>query len=68
MGFITRSVNDLTWLCERTLGKSTSYNPYLTGKWDSQKYEKLKQKKIKFGYIIEDHEMKAVPAVRNSML
>lgn len=39
MGFITRSVDDLSWLCERTLGKSMNYNPYLIGEWDGKKYE-----------------------------
>lgn len=54
MGFITRTVDDLTWLCERTLGKSPTYNPYIIGEWNNQKYEELKKKKLRFGYIVED--------------
>jgi hypothetical protein len=38
MGFITRKTDDLAWLCERTLGKSPDYNPYIVGPWDSKKY------------------------------
>ena len=66
MAFITRSVDDLSWLCEKTLGKSI--NPYVIGKWDSKKYEVLQKKKLKFGYIVEDHEMKAIPSVRNALM
>ena len=39
LGYITRSVDDLSWLTERTLGKSLKYNPYITNTWDSKKYE-----------------------------
>ncbi len=38
IGFITKDVNDLTWLCERTLGKTVDYNPYVIGKWNAEKY------------------------------
>lgn len=55
MGFITRSVDDLSWVCERTLGKTEVYNPYILGKWNAEKFQKYKNKKLKFGYIIEDH-------------
>ena len=68
LGFMTRSVDDLSWLCERTLGKTIEYNPYVTGAWNQHKFEETKKKKLKFGYMIEDHEMKAVPAVNNSIL
>ena len=68
LGFITRSVDDLTWLAERTLGKSLKYNPYITNTWDSKKFEELKGKKLRFGFMIEDHEMTAAPAVRNAIL
>lgn len=68
LGFMTRSVDDLSWVCERTLGKTIKYNPYVMGEWNSAKFEKMKTKKLKFGYMIEDHEMKAAPAIRNSIL
>ena len=68
MGFITKSVDDLEWVCEKTIGRSLEPNPYLYGEWDRKKYEEAKKKPLRFGYLIEDHEMKCAPSIRNSLL
>ena len=34
LGFLTRNVEDLEWLCEKTLGKTIDHNPYVFGEWN----------------------------------
>ena len=60
-------MEDLAWICRKTLGKSLNKNPYIYNEWDEQKYEEYKRKKLKFGFILEDQEMKVAPAIRNAM-
>lgn len=64
---MTRSVDDLSWLCSKTIGRSINPNSFVYGEWDSQRYEKAKKQKFRVGYMIEDHEMKAAPAIKNGI-
>jgi hypothetical protein len=57
LGYLTRSVDDLRWLCERTFGKSRGYNPYVIQRWDDERYNEYKNKKLKYGYMIDYNEM-----------
>jgi hypothetical protein len=55
-GFMTRHFNDLTWLCSKTLGKSTTPYPFMYGGlWDESRFEAAKRKKLTVGYLYKNH-------------
>ena len=62
---MTRSVEDLEWLCEKTLGKTLNYNPSVFGTWNKELYEQSKSSKKRFGLISSTHEIDLAPAVKN---
>lgn len=68
-GFLTRQFDDLAWLCSKTIGKSASEDgPVLYGgEWDSSKYEAMKRKKLKVGYILDNAEMAIAPGIINTI-
>ena len=48
--------------------KEPRAQPVSVRRGDRKKYEEAKKKPLKFGYLIEDHEMKCAPSIRNSLL
>ena len=64
---MTRNVNDLSWLCSKTIGRSINSSSFVFGDWNTERYEKAKKQKFRVGYMIEDHEMKAAPAIKNGI-
>jgi Asp-tRNA(Asn)/Glu-tRNA(Gln) amidotransferase A subunit family amidase len=56
-GFMTRCVDDIRWLCEKTYGKTIVPNPMCVGIWNQQAYEKALFTKKRYGVISKIKEM-----------
>ena len=67
LGFITKQVDDIAWLCEKTIGKTLSYNPMVNHPWNTQLYQeaKLSKKKVSLLTLGKYQEMALAPAVKN---